>query len=385
MFSFLRLSLISLIFICEWATLAYPNYISFSYQSCLTCHYNPFGNGQLTDYGRAVNAAEIIDNTFTKDTLTENELSEISGFMLGKYKSQKIKPSLSYRGLYLKTNIGEDSSKTQWINMMADIGAVIRPTGTDNFIIAASIGYAPTPLNNPNSSEDNYRSREHYVGFRLNKNHGFYFGMMDKVFGLRIPDHNSYSRSITSLTMNDGAHSALYHYTNAFLDVGLQYFIGNLSQEEALRQVGSSAQIEYSINNTFRIGGSFLSQSNTYLEQTMYSLHTRRGLSKGNSIMAEFGRVSKKTISTSDQITSQYFFLQNHILLRKGLFSILTFEHYKSNLENEDVAIKIGPALQYFPFVGIELRTDIYNTKVISPNNYSNDNWVFAGQVHLWL
>lgn len=385
MFSIFKILVIALIFMCEYSILAYPNYISFSYQSCLTCHYNPFGNGQLTDYGRAVNAAEIIDTTFTKDKLTENELSEISGFMFGKVKSNKLKPSLSYRGLYLKTNVGEDTTESSWINMMADVGLVYRPLETDNLIIVGSIGYAPSPLNNPNSEEDNYRSREHYIGFRINKNHGFYFGMMDKVFGLRIPDHNSFSRSVTSLTMNDGAHSALYHYTNTSIDVGLQYFIGNLSQEADLRQVGASAQIEYSINNTFRIGSSYLSQSNRFLEQVMYSLHTRRGIGKGSSIMAEFGRVTKKTISSGDDNTSQYLFLQNHIQLKRGLFTILTFEHYKSNLELEDSAIKIGPALQYFPFVGVELRADLYNTKVISPNNYSNDNWVFAGQVHLWL
>ncbi len=367
-----------------YEVLAYPNYIGFSYQSCITCHYNPFGNGPLTDYGRAVSATVISDDRWTKDYLTKEELSEISGFMLGEVKNEYIKPHLNYRGLYLKTDLGEDSSEVRWINMMANVGAVFRPTKNDNLFGVVSIGYAPTPVNNQSSEESNYRSREHYVGYRLDKQHGFYVGMMDKVFGLRIPDHNSFSRTLTELTMNDGAHSALYHYTDKAMDIGVQYFVGNLEQEAGLRASGLSGQIEYSLNNVNRIGASFLSQSNDFISKTMYSAHLRSGIDKGSSIMAEVGMVSKE-FTSGKNLDSTYVFMQNHMLLSKGLFSILTFEYYKPDSELENKIIKIGPAIQYFPVNGVEFRADIYNLKSISSLNYSDDTWTLTGQVHLWL
>jgi hypothetical protein len=374
-----------------WATIffanfaaAYPNFIGYSYQSCLTCHYNPFGNGPLTDYGRAVSATAISDDRWTKDYLTKEELSEISGFMMGKVKNDYVKPHVNYRGLYLKTDLGEETSEARWINMMANVGAVFRPTKNDNFFGVVSIGYAPTPVNNPNSDESNYRSREHYVGYRLNKQHGFYAGMMDKVFGLRIPDHNSFSRTLTELTMNDGAHSLLYHFTNKSFDLGVQYFVGNLEQEDDIRPSGLTGQFEYSLNNVNRIGASLLTQSNEYVSKTMYAAHLRSGIDKGSSIMAEMGMISKE-FESGKSVDSTYIFLQNHMLLSKGLFSILTFEYYKPDSEVENKILKIGPAIQYFPFNGVELRADVYNLKSISSENYSDDTWTFAGQVHLWL
>jgi len=383
MFKIKRLFLLaSLLFIQKaWS---YPNFIGYSYQSCLTCHYNPFGNGPLTDYGRAVSATAISDDLWTKDHLTKEELSEISGFMMGKVKNDYIKPHVNYRGLYLKTNLGEETTESRWINMMANVGAVFRPTKNDNLFAVLTVGYAPTPVNNQNSDESNYRSREHYVGYRLNKEHGFYVGMMDKVFGLRIPDHNSFSRTLTELTMNDGAHSALYHFTNKSFDFGVQYFLGNLSQESNIRPSGITGQFEYSINNVNRIGASFLTQSNSFVSKTMYAAHLRSGIDKGSSIMAEAGMISKE-FDSGKSVDSTYLFLQNHMLIRKGLFSIVTFEYYKPDSEVENKILKIGPAIQYFPINGLEVRADIYNLKSISSENYSDDTWTFAGQVHLWL
>lgn len=363
---------------------AYPNFISLSYQSCLNCHYNPFGNGQLTDYGRAVGASELTSPVLTKKFLTKDEMGEMSTFLYGKMKSPKLKPSLSYRGLYLKTGIGEDTSQARWINMMADVGLMFKPFDETNLILVGSFGYAPTPNNNPNSEEANYRSREHYIGYRPNNNHGIYIGMMDKVFGIRVPDHNSYSKLITSLTMNDGSHGVLYHYTNESLDLGLQYFIGNMAQEDDLRQKGFTSTFEYSLSPKVRAGASFLAQSNQYIEQSMYAIHSRIAVDKGSSLMAEWGRVSK-TNSSDDQTVSEYLFLQNHIMFQDGFFGILTFERFQANIEENSKVIKIGPALQFFPFVGVETRIDFYNSKVQSETSYSDDSWVFAGQVHLWL
>ena len=77
--SLIFLGLAFLFFIPERAT-AYPAYIGTGYSSCLTCHYNPLGNGPINPYGRAVQATEMAGNLFGRDL---EELANNSGFVFG--------------------------------------------------------------------------------------------------------------------------------------------------------------------------------------------------------------------------------------------------------------------------------------------------------------
>ncbi len=363
---------------------SYTNFISYGYQSCLTCHYNPFGGGPLTDYGRVVGSTSISDNKILKKSLNGEDRAEIAQFLYGVLKNDYIKGHMNYRGLYLKNNLGEDTSESEWINMMANVGFTVRPTKKNDFILVGTLDYAPE--SNLESDEGStYRSREHYMGYRFNEKHGIYLGMMDKVYGLRVPDHNSYSKTSTNLTMNDGAHAFLYHANFPKFELGLQYFLGNLSQEEDVRPSGFSTTFEYNLSQTSRLGLSYLSQSNSYISQTSYAIHTKLGSSKGSSILAEYGITTKNYTNSGSSNTSNYLFLQNFLKVSQGLYTIVTAEYFKQDTEEDDKVLKIGPALQYFPFVGVELRVDFYNYRTISTTSYSNDTWTLAGQVHLWL
>ena len=80
-----------------------------------------------------------------------------------------------------------------------------------------------------------------------------------------------------------------------------------------------------------------------------------------------------------------YLFFQNHVLLRRGTFYFTTVEFFWANVEKDDKVLRLGPGLQYLPFQGLELRLDLYNSRVFSEKNFSNDSWSLAGQVHIWL
>ncbi|MBC7464797.1 MAG: hypothetical protein H7256_02295, partial [Bdellovibrio sp.] len=43
-----------LILLLPFLANAYPDFISYGYRTCITCHYNGQGGGALNDYGRAV-------------------------------------------------------------------------------------------------------------------------------------------------------------------------------------------------------------------------------------------------------------------------------------------------------------------------------------------
>ncbi|NJL24888.1 MAG: hypothetical protein HC902_06755 [Calothrix sp. SM1_5_4] len=104
---------------------AYPDFVSYGYRSCMTCHYNAAGGGPLSDYGRALWAAEIAGKPFWTRK-TDEQLGQSSGFV-GNVESLPywLRPYAKYRGLYYLTSPGEPDSVARWIQMQADAGLTI--------------------------------------------------------------------------------------------------------------------------------------------------------------------------------------------------------------------------------------------------------------------
>lgn len=368
---------------------AYPNFISYGYQSCMSCHYNPLGNGPLTDYGRAVAATAISDRwIFSKEVANDDEkLADFSGFLFSKPKTKWFRPSASYRGLYLVTDYGKPNAKDDYIHMDASIGAVAKFLEGDRLIISAQIGYAPEPRSAHGSGKkyDDYRSREHYIGFRFTKQFGLYAGLMDKAYGIRVPDHIAFSRTITGLAQNDQTYAVLGHYFNEKFELALQPFIGNLVQDAPLRQKGITGQVGYALRDNVRIGFSNLLSQSDFQSLAMLAADARMGFSKGTSLMIEVGQVVRTIKGPDTKSTSHYVFLQNHWLMRPGTFLIFTGEYLQPDTGSSQETYRFGPGLQYFLAPHVELRSDIYNTRTRSPGSFSDDTWVVTAQAHLWF
>ena len=87
---------------------AYPDFIGYGYSSCMLCHYNGHGGGALSDYGRGVFASEIVSKGYLDPKITDEELSQSSGFLGKKQIPWWIRPGFKYRGLYFESNPGRD-------------------------------------------------------------------------------------------------------------------------------------------------------------------------------------------------------------------------------------------------------------------------------------
>lgn len=351
------------------------------------------GNGPLTDYGRAVGSTAISDRILRDEATTDDDIGKTSGFMFMKPMNTWFRPSFDYRGLTLKTNYDELNEENEYIHMMADLNVVLRLGPKDNkdkFIMSYTLGYAPTPRalkdNNSIEKEDNFRTREHYLGWRINPKWGLYGGLMDKAFGIRVPDHNAFSRSTTGLGMNDQSHGLLLHYTTPAFEYAINTFMGNLSQEATVRQMGASGTFEWTATKKTRVGASVLNSKSDFLQQGLYAVHMRSAFGKGSSVMIEVGQQSKKAIIRGTSTTSRYIFTQNHVRLRRGLNMVNTLEYLKADTsKKEDKVIRLGPGIQYFLNQGLEFRLDIYNTKVFSETSVSDDSWDVTGQYHIWF
>jgi len=366
--------------------LAYASFIGHGYTSCLTCHYNPAGGGQLNDYGRALGATKVANRLFRSDAKSEEQIAEESGFLYRKPDFSWIRPALKYRGLALKTAHGTDNSETEYIHMLARASLVLKFGQRDQFLIAGNLDYAPAPRGGAVEEEPNYRSREHYIGLRPFQSVGVYVGLLDKPFGIRVPDHIAFSRTLNSLSQNDQSHGVMLQGSWLGIEAFIHYFVGNLAQEEEIRQKGFSFLAEYEWSNLSRPGFSIIRSSSLVSELSSNAIHWRLGAGGGSSLLIEFGERERALLVGNQEILkSRYGFLQGALQIARGFSILNTVEYLKINLEEEGYTLRLGPGIQYFPSQGFEIRFDFYNTRNFSKQAVSDDNWDLTGQIHLYF
>jgi len=374
------------IFLYSSIALSYPQFIGKGYHACLTCHYNPFGNGPLNDYGRGVAASAIAGRAFIPKSITDEKLGEHSGFLVHNPSNFPISPSYDYRSLLIKSKIdSKEKVDDRFIIMQSDFSLSTQFGERKQYTATATYGYLPKNRNQLQDEKDTF-SKEHYIGYRPIDSLGIYIGKMEKVFGLRVPDHTSYARTMSNNGIFDtSSHGATLHLTSEKYDFGLQYFVGDLEKEKEERSNGFSTKFEYSIMEKMRAGLSYLSEDSETFTDTAYSFLTKAGIGKGSSIMFEYGLKNRTTPTSSSPVTSQFIFIQNHIYITRGVYFMASYEQGKQDTSTADTIHIISPGIQWFPMQRLELRGEVSNFKTYSSKDFAEDSWRFLGQVHIWL
>lgn len=380
-----------LLTIISFRAYSYPNFIGKGYHACLTCHYNPYGNGPLNDYGRAVSANVISDRLFIPESVTDEKLGERSGFFFSKPSQTWLRPSLDYRGMQFDYQVDQEKPTRRFINMQMDATVTLKFGEADKYIATFTHGVVPdntykdTKTGEP---KELHYTREAYIGARIIPELGIYIGKMDKVFGIRVPDHNRFFKKNGNLHQYSASNGALIHWAKEKFDLGLQYFNGkgDVEKTESMQTRGITSKFEYSVTDNSRLGVSVLSEKDINDNaKDMKAILLKMGVGKGSSLMAEVGEILNTPVAGNKK-TSRYIFMQNHINLRRGLYYLTTFEHTQEDLNKSTESFTIAPGLQYFPFQRCELRVELENKRTFQEDdNVDNDIWSFIGQVHLWF
>lgn len=372
---------------------AYPQYIGLQYTTCLTCHYNPNGNGPLNDYGRGVAATTISGRLFVDDKTTEDQLIEDAAFPgIDQKKNKWLRPSVMYRGIAVDTGAFTSDSQRNFYNMQLDANVVLKAGDRDQYVLSFTQGARPkSRLEANNLMESRGYSREHYIGWRPTPKVGIYVGKMDKAFGIRIPDHNLSSRRENRLAQYDQVHGVLLHGMWERFEGSLHYFSGDQQRKDRAgrsnddRDKGVTGTFEVTAFERNRIGASYMAQETKTIRSRHLALHDRIGFGKGHSVMMEVGQKNSETISSGTETKSRWGMLQTHLMMSRGLFVQGTMDYFRRDLETEDESVRVGPGLQWFPRQKIELRVDVYNSRQFLKDSAPKDTFEVLGQVHLWL
>jgi hypothetical protein len=380
--------ILGLIFFSVFAN-AYPQFIGYKYSSCLTCHYNSQGNGPINDYGRALWSAEIAGRLWSGKK-TEEQLSETSGFLGKTPLPWWIRPGIKVRQLWIQTNPGGANSSNRDILMQADANVALFLDKNQKYTVVASYGYVPEPLrlqNQINGEEvDEFISREHYFRWQAKDDLWMYFGMMDKVYGIRIVNHTAYSRARTGLAQNDQSHGVIAHYIKQDWELTGNIFLGNLFQDAELRQKGASALFEYEMKEAWRLGASVLMSSNDFIKNQRMAVHSRVGYGHGSSILFEMGLIQDSPESGTSR-KGYYMYSEAMQKIVRGYHLFVTGQAYKDDLVgSRPDNLRLGAGLLMFPMARTEFRVEVENTRQILPNaEVPKDFWAVMAQIHLSL
>jgi len=383
-----RLYFLAFLLLNSLCVYSYPQFSSFGYRSCLTCHYNPQGNGPLNDYGRAVSATAISGRSLSSGSRSEEDLAKSSSFFFGAFdKNTWLRPSVDYRGIQVSSAINQDSGTSRFINMQGVVSITVQNKDRSLYAVA-DIGYAPAP---PRSDESEMRSREHYIGYRLNQNTGIYVGMMDIAYGIRLADHTAFSRRYNSLAQNDQTHGVLVHYSTDKFEVSGHGFLGSMFEESNLRQQGASFVSEYSINPNWHLGASGLYSTSEFKEQINYGLHSRNSFGKGSVILSEVGFRNLKYSSENEGTLGLYGMFRSQTRLLRGLYANSGIDYFRSDLDETPEVWRFSIGTQYFPAQRLEFRVDLSTTRIINSlssrgaSRLREDAFDLFSQVHLWF
>lgn len=366
---------------------AYPQFIGYKYSSCITCHYNSHGNGPINDYGRSLWSAEIAGRLWSGGK-TEEQLSESSGFLGSTQLPWWIRPGVKSRYLYLQTRPGNPSSDSRSILMQADANVALFFDKDQKLSVVGSVGYVPEPLRFQNTSQevDTIISREHYVRWQAQENLWLYFGMLDKVYGLRIINHNAYSRSRTGLAQNDQAHSLIAHYIKENWEWTVDLFGGNLYQDTELRQKGLSTMFEYDLKPSWRVGGSLLISSNDFIDNQRFAVHSKYGFGYGSALLFELGNIKDSPQNAASK-NGYYAYSEIQQKVVRGYHAFLIGQLYKDDMTgSRPDNVKMGLGMLAFPMARMEVRIEVENTRQIYNGAQApEDVWAILAQIHASL
>jgi hypothetical protein len=337
---------------------AYAHFISYGYASCLTCHFNAAGNGPLTDYGRALYATAIADKNSSR---TDEELSELSGFLGRKRIHESFRPSVDLRSLLLTTQLQDSATRSsRYIPMQSDANLVF--TTLEGRLFASGTLGLDSYLDEKGEREVSPISREHYVAYRWENGLSLYGGLMDVLYGLRIPEHVSYSRKNTLIAENDQSHGVMTYFSKESWEAGIHLLTGNLYQNSSTRVMGLSALGEFEVWKYGRVGASIAHFKNDFRTRNQASLHLKTQLlSEGSGLIAELGLIHESNTSP-EKYKAPYMFVQPNFRLIRGLHVFAIGEYFHKT--NSSHQFKAGPGVQYFPRQRIELRWDLVTSWV---------------------
>lgn len=374
-----------LLFVAINTSHALPEFIGYKYNSCLTCHFNGLGNGPLNDYGRALWASEIAGKLFVSNK-TDEELADSSGFLGKKQLPWWIRPGIKARRLAYQIN--PPTKETQDILMQANLNVALFFDQDQKYAFVASTDYVPIEQRedaSPGENVSEWISREHYFRWQATDDWWMYFGLTDKVYGLRIINHTAYSRVRVGLGQNDQSHGVVAHYIQPTWEWSGNIFVGDLLKKAETRHKGFSTMYEYDLKENWRIGVSALSSTSESVRHQRLGFLSKYGFGHGSAILYEMGLIEDK-LTDSEAKLGYYTYGEAIQKITRGHHFFVVAQSYKDKFGSKADNIKTAIGVLLYPVARTEFRFELEkNSQYANTTEVQKDTWALLAQIHFSL
>jgi hypothetical protein len=371
---------------------AYAWMIRHGYTACATCHVDPSGSGILTAYGRVVGNTVVATSYGGGD----EDIGTVGEVLWGAVPLPEwLMLSGDVRGAWLTTKIEGAPVLRRTFLMRADFEAAVHAGGV---VASGSIGYAEeggfgSALTR--APEKNLVSREHWLGYELDQDSGLMLraGRMNLPFGIRILEHTSWVRSLSSTSINDDQqYGVAANWSPSSFRAELFAIAGNYQlRPDAYRERGVSALVEWLPFDGWALGASTLNTYRrlhpTYLLETWHhagALFTRWAAPWSPLVLlAEFDYVYD-TPKLDEHREGAVAFVQLDIEPVRGLHLFMTAEAHNVGIDTppESHAFWISPAFHFLP--QLDVRVDNIYQSVGSDSGRTGILTMLA-QIHAYL
>jgi hypothetical protein len=377
---------------------AHPSMVRHNYGSCASCHVDPSGAGQLTQYGRA--QADVLVRWKVKKASKEDEVSPLANFLWflelpealnvsGNLRSGAlVRPSASPPVLPLFMSY--DAYAT--VNLSWFVAHATAGLGVRNAQLAAV-----APQCDPAATGScglQFVSRQHWLGAKFSDETVMLrAGRMNLPFGLRNHEHNSFIRTMTrtdvNLAQQVGASAAFNSETIRGEVMGIA---GNFQLGPDLyRERGYSAFGEYSLSASAYLGLSSLitgagADITTGLPTTRqaHGFFARWAPVDTLAVLLEADFLVWQVPQKVDRLGFATF-LQGDFELIQGLHVLGTIETAHSGSGERGPSLGIWGSIVWNFFPHMEFRIDNIVRRMSQPGSDASFTYSLLAQIHLFL
>ncbi|MGV3622472.1 MAG: hypothetical protein ACO1OB_16760 [Archangium sp.] len=356
---------------------AYPWMVKHGYGSCATCHVDPSGSGQLTQYGRA--QADILVKWRTQPRKDDEEVSKLANFLWFAELPEVLNLSGNFRyGSLIRPQSGPTFLGGVFIPLLmaADLYVTVNAGpvvlhATTGLGIRGSAGQAAIlPSCTPGLGQTcgaQWIAREVWGGVKLADDAVMIrAGRMNLPFGLRNNEHPTFIRALSRTDVNiHQQYGVSISYNSDKLRGEVMGIAGNFNiAPDIYRERGYSAFAEYAFTNSLYLGASSLityagADYTTTLPTTRHA-HGLFGRIVPTDKLAILTELDFLAFQTPEQLDRLGFagLVQGDLTVMPGLHVMLTGEagHDGTKIQGANYAGWLS-ATWYF-FSHCELRVD---------------------------
>lgn len=350
---------------------AYPEFTRFHYNTCMACHIAPSGGGLITSYGRSLSyevasrwgnekQSQFLHGVFEKDP--QPELTGNSEFLFGG----------EFRFLQVHKN-DQVIREGYFFPMQMDFSAAyVNPSYT----LFARIGEL-----DPDEKSWKAEFREYYVLGRVGEEYTLRAGKFTPQYGINIPDHIYFIKSLTDLGMESQRRSIEGQFNG-------ENWIFNLTLSQQSKDAESgrekestiSSQVQYYFQDSFKVAGNIWSGQFNNGQKTMVGAW---------GVLPFLEQVY--LVSEVDAITIEVFGAKTNSLVRynklaynpiKGLDLFIHDESMSPDTAHSEQQVdRQGIGFQFFPIPHFDL-TGIFTIQKQSSQKDTEYAWIM---LHYYL